>query len=68
MESSHRRIVNELEEKHRQEIQRLVCDKEQALAEETQVSFQVYFFKNSLNESTNYERMADSLHFYIDLK
>lgn len=38
MESSHRRIVNELEEKHRQEIQRLVCDKEQALAEETQVS------------------------------
>lgn len=39
MESSHRRIVNELEEKHRQEIQRLVCDKEQALAEETQVSF-----------------------------
>lgn len=39
MESSHRRIVNELEEKHRQEIQRLVYDKEQALAEETQVSF-----------------------------
>lgn len=38
MESSHRRIINELEEKHRQEIQRLRCEKEQALVEETQVS------------------------------
>ncbi len=37
MESSHRRIINDLEEKHRQEIQRLLCEKEQALAEETQV-------------------------------
>lgn len=38
MESSHRRIINDLEEKHRQEIHRLLCDKEQALAEETQVN------------------------------
>lgn len=37
MESSHRRIINDLEEKHRHEIQRLLCEKEQALAEETQV-------------------------------
>lgn len=37
MESSHRRIVSEMEEKHRQELQRLLCEKEQALAEETQV-------------------------------
>lgn len=39
MESSHRRIINDLEEKHRQEIERLLCEKEQALAEETQVKF-----------------------------
>lgn len=39
MESSHRRIINDLEEKHRQEIHRLRCDKEQALVEETQVIF-----------------------------
>ncbi|KAG4072582.1 hypothetical protein HA402_004671 [Bradysia odoriphaga] len=38
MESSHRRIINDLEEKHRQEIQRLLCEKEQALAEETQAT------------------------------
>ncbi|KAJ6646128.1 Protein outspread [Pseudolycoriella hygida] len=38
MESSHRRIISDLEEKHRQEIQRLLCEKEQALAEETQAT------------------------------
>lgn len=38
MESSHRRIIADLEEKHRQEIHRLLCEKEQALAEETQVN------------------------------
>lgn len=37
MESSHRRIISELEEKHHAEIQQLLCDKETALAEETQV-------------------------------
>lgn len=37
MESSHKRIISELEEKHQDEIQRLLCEKEQALAEETQV-------------------------------
>lgn len=38
MESSHRRIIADLEEKHRQELHRLRCEKEQALVEETQVS------------------------------
>lgn len=47
MESSHRRIINELDEKHHAEIQQLLCDKETALAEETQVSF--YFLKKILN-------------------
>lgn len=37
MESSHRRIINDLEDKHRQEIDRLLMEKETALAEETQV-------------------------------
>lgn len=35
MENSHRRIISELEEKHRQEIEALKLEKEQALAEET---------------------------------
>ena len=39
MESSHKRILNDLEEKHKVEIQRLLLEKEQALAEETQVRF-----------------------------
>ena len=43
MESSHRRIIHDLEEKHRQEIQRLLCEKEQALAEETQVEKNLFF-------------------------
>lgn len=38
MESSHRRTISDLEEKHKREIERLLIDKEQALAEETQVS------------------------------
>lgn len=38
MESSHRRTINDLEEKHKQEIERLLIEKETALAEETQVS------------------------------
>ncbi|CAD7085941.1 unnamed protein product [Hermetia illucens] len=38
MESSHRRIVSDLEEKHRKEIDRLLVEKEQALAEETQAT------------------------------
>ncbi|XP_039952095.1 protein outspread isoform X2 [Bactrocera tryoni] len=38
MESSHRRIVADLEEKHRQEIERLLLEKETALAEETQAT------------------------------
>lgn len=37
MESSHRRTINDLEEKHKQEIERLLIEKETALAEETQV-------------------------------
>ena len=39
MESSHKRMLNDLEEKHRVEIDRLLEEKEQALAEETQVGF-----------------------------
>lgn len=35
MENSHRRIIVELEEKHRQETEALKLEKEQALAEET---------------------------------
>lgn len=38
MESSHRRIIQDQEEKHQHEIARLIVEKEQALAEETQVS------------------------------
>nr|XP_036232490.1 protein outspread isoform X3 [Bactrocera oleae] len=38
MESSHRRIVADLEENHRQEIERLLLEKETALAEETQAT------------------------------
>lgn len=37
MESSHRRIIADLEVKHKSEIQRLLNEKETALAEETQV-------------------------------
>ncbi|XP_059613392.1 protein outspread isoform X2 [Phlebotomus argentipes] len=38
MESSHRRIISELEKKHQQELQQVLCEKEQALAEETQAT------------------------------
>lgn len=38
MENSHRRIIAELEEKHRQELEALRLEKEQALAEETQAT------------------------------
>ena len=38
MENSHRRILAELDEKHRQELSQLRVEKEQALAEETQAT------------------------------
>ncbi|XP_014212324.1 uncharacterized protein LOC106642148 isoform X2 [Copidosoma floridanum] len=38
MENSHRRIIAELEEKHRQELENLRIEKEQALSEETQAT------------------------------
>ncbi|XP_067013122.2 protein outspread [Anabrus simplex] len=38
MENSHRRIIAELEEKHRQELEQMRLEKEQALAEETQAT------------------------------
>ncbi|KAJ8679599.1 hypothetical protein QAD02_015386 [Eretmocerus hayati] len=38
MENSHRRIIAELEEKHRQELESLRIEKEQALSEETQAT------------------------------
>lgn len=37
MESSHRRLICDMEEKHKVEIERLLAEKETALAEETQV-------------------------------
>ena len=38
MESSHKRILSEMEDKHRQERKQLLIEKEQALAEETQAT------------------------------
>uniref|UniRef100_A0A182PLN7 PH domain-containing protein n=1 Tax=Anopheles epiroticus TaxID=199890 RepID=A0A182PLN7_9DIPT len=38
MEASHKRIIHDLEEKHQQEITKLILEKEQALAEETQAT------------------------------
>ncbi|XP_011297209.1 protein outspread isoform X2 [Fopius arisanus] len=38
MENSHRRIIAEMEEKHRQELESLRVEKEQALSEETQAT------------------------------
>lgn len=38
MDNSHRRIIAELQEKHRQEAEQLRLEKEQALAEETQAT------------------------------
>ncbi len=38
MDNSHKRIIAELEEKHKQEIESLRVEKEQALAEETQAT------------------------------
>lgn len=44
MDASHRRIIGELEEKHRNEVQELLSEKEQALAEETQVyNYSIYY-------------------------
>lgn len=37
MESSHKRIIADLEAKHQAEIENLLAEKENALAEETQV-------------------------------
>lgn len=37
MEASHKKIIQEMQEKHREEVEQLLSDKEQALAEETQV-------------------------------
>ncbi|XP_064539041.1 protein outspread isoform X2 [Drosophila montana] len=38
MESSHRRLICDMEEQHKQEIERLLAEKETALAEETQAT------------------------------
>lgn len=38
MDNSHKRTITELEEKHRQEIDSLRLEKDQALAEETQAT------------------------------
>jgi chromosome segregation ATPase len=38
MENSHRRIITEMEDKHRQELENLRIEKEQALSEETQAT------------------------------
>lgn len=39
MENSHKRMLMEMEEKHRRELAALQAEKEQALAEETQVGY-----------------------------
>lgn len=38
MRASHKTIVSEMEEKHKKQIQQLMIENEQALAEETKVS------------------------------
>lgn len=40
MESSHKRIISEMDIKHKEEIERLLREKEVALAEETQATLQ----------------------------
>jgi myosin phosphatase Rho-interacting protein len=40
IESSHKRKIADLESKHKAEIQKMLLDKEQALAEETQATLQ----------------------------
>jgi hypothetical protein len=54
MESSHKKIILELEAKHEDEIQKLMCEKEQALAEETPVNTRrnESFFSESLTSLT----------------
>jgi myosin phosphatase Rho-interacting protein len=47
MESSHKRIISDLEVKHKGEIQRLLNEKETALAEETQVSRKSFTIQES---------------------
>lgn len=37
MEISHKNLINDIQEKHKAEIKQLLLEKEQALAEETQV-------------------------------
>lgn len=51
MESSHKRIISDLEVKHKSEIQRLLNEKETALAEETQVSRKAFSFKFLVQEN-----------------
>ena len=38
MEASHKRVIEDLQEKHRQELEALQTEKEEALAEETQAT------------------------------
>ena len=46
MESSHRRVTADLEERHKEEIKRLLLEKETALAEETQVGLRFISFSS----------------------
>lgn len=48
MESSHKRIISDLEVKHKSEISRLLNEKETALAEETQVSEKSFLHSSDL--------------------
>lgn len=48
MENSHRRMIMEVEEKHRRELQNLTIEKEQELAEETKATLSGNFIKLSL--------------------
>lgn len=55
MESSHKRIISDLEAKHKAEMERLLNEKETALAEETQVCLECshasYLYNKKLSRS-----------------
>jgi len=54
MENSHRRMILELEEKHRREIQTLKIEKETELAEETRATLSGSYFQLALNVNVKY--------------
>lgn len=41
MKASHKATISEMEENHKKQIEQLMIEKEQALAEETKVSYNI---------------------------